>query len=139
MTQFFRKILSVAAAILVFFSTMSFTVDMHFCGDTLVDFSLMQKAETCGMEEGQNESECGRSMVSEISCCSDKQIIAEGQDELNRTFDTLTAEQQIFVAAFTYSYLNLFEGLEQSIVPFRNYIPPLLTRDIQKLHQTYII
>lgn len=123
---------------MVLFTTMSFKVDMHYCGDSLVDFSLMQKAETCGMEEEQG-SDCGKQMVSEMSCCSDKQIIVEGQDELNRTFDTLTAEQQVFFAAFIHSYINLFEGLDQTIVPFRDYVPPLLIRDIQKLHQTYLI
>lgn len=38
-------------AFVVMFTTMSFTVDMHFCGDSLVDFSLFAKAESCGMEK----------------------------------------------------------------------------------------
>ena len=29
---------------------MSFTVDMHYCGDTLVDSAIFHKVKTCGME-----------------------------------------------------------------------------------------
>ena len=37
-------------ALLVLFSTFSFTLASHYCGDVLVDSSLFGKVETCGME-----------------------------------------------------------------------------------------
>ena len=37
-------------AIVVLFSTMSFTVDMHYCGDNLVETAIFHKAKGCGME-----------------------------------------------------------------------------------------
>ncbi len=40
-------------AFVVLLSTMSFTMHMHYCGDTLVDTSYFVKAETCGMEMPQ--------------------------------------------------------------------------------------
>ncbi len=33
-------------ALIVLFSTMSFSVDIHYCGDHLVDFSLSEKVDT---------------------------------------------------------------------------------------------
>lgn len=125
-------------AILVLITTMSFTVDMHYCGDTLVDFSVIRSAKTCGMEKEQSENEC-ENEVSEGSCCSDRQIVAEGQNDIITSFYSLTLEQQTFVASFVYAYVNLFDGLETNIVPFRDYVPPLLIRDIQKLDETYLI
>lgn len=138
MKSFFHKVGSISMAILVLFTTMSFTMDMHYCGDTLVDFSLFDNVKTCGMEKQKPTKDCD-TKLKEKSCCSESQIIIEGQDDLKLTFDTLNFGQQVFVASFFYSYLNLFEGLDENIVPFRYYNPPFLIRDIQKLHETYLI
>ena len=138
MKSFFHKMLSAVMATLVLFTTMSFTLDMHYCGETLVDFSLAQNAHTCGMEVPQSNNDC-ETVVPEQSCCSDKQIVVEGQDNLKLSFDKLSFEQQAFVATFFYTYINLFDDLDENIVPFRNYKPPFLIRDIQKLQETYLI
>ena len=49
MNQVFHKIMSLVMAFVVLFSTMSFTVNMHYCGDTLVETAIFQKAKGCGM------------------------------------------------------------------------------------------
>lgn len=41
MKKILHKILSVLMASEVFFSKLSFTIDMHYCGNSLVDFSLL--------------------------------------------------------------------------------------------------
>ena len=138
MKSFFHKILSIALASLVFFTTMSFTVDIHYCGDSLVDFALFHNAQTCGMENQPSQKSCEEGF-SEKPCCSDTQIVVEGQDDLNSSFTKLSFEQQAFVATFFYTYFNLFDGLDKNIVPFRDYTPPNLIRDVQKLHGTYLI
>lgn len=138
MKLFFHKMLSATLATLVLFTTMSFTIDMHYCGDHLVDFSLFDKVKTCGMEKQIPTKDCGNELT-EKSCCSELQIVMEGQDDLKFSYDTLNLEQQVFVAAFFYSYINLFEGLDENIIPFKDYNPPFLIRDIQKLHETYLI
>ena len=138
MKSFFHKMLSLSLATLVMFTTMSFTLEMHYCGDTLVDFSLFDNLKTCGMEKQKPTADCGNELT-EKTCCSEHQIIKEGQDDLKLTFDTLNFEQQLFVASFFYSYCNLFEGLDENAVPFKDYHPPFLIRDIQKLHETYLI
>jgi hypothetical protein len=138
MKAVFHKIVSMSLAILVLFTTMSFTVDIHYCGETLIDFSLSQNAHTCGMETEQPTKDC-ETGIPEDSCCSDKQIVIEGQDEIKMSVDTLNFDQQVFVASFFYTYINLFEGLDTNVIPFRDYKPPLLIRDIQKLHESYLL
>lgn len=133
-----HKIASVFLATLVMVTTMSFAVDMHYCGDSLVDYSLFQNAHSCGMESGQPTDDCDTT-IPEDSCCTNKQIVIEGQDELKLSFDTLNFEQQVFVATFVYTYANLFEGLDANVIPFKDYRPPILIRDFQKLHEIYII
>ncbi|MUH37445.1 hypothetical protein D9O36_16455 [Zobellia amurskyensis] len=138
MKKVFHKISAVCMAFVVMFSAMSFTLDAHYCGETLVDFSLFEKTETCGMEKMQTPEPCEDS-VSEKSCCSDEQLVIDGQKDLRTSFEQLTFHQQTFVAIFLYSYINLFEGLDENIVPFRDYSPPYLIQDVQTLHETYLI
>ena len=137
MKQVFHKISSFLMAIVVLFSTMSFTVDMHYCGDTLVDSAIFHNAETCGMEmENPSTEGCA---ITKKDCCNDEQINIDGQDELNVSFNTLTFDQQLFVASFVYSYINLFEGLEENVTSYRDYAPPLVIKQIFKLDETYLI
>ena len=139
MKKVFHKILSVLMAFVVLLTTMSFTVDMHYCGDSLVDFSIFTEAESCGMEKAQPTESCDNPSMTEKDCCTDQQIVKEGKDDLKISFDTLSFEQQTFIAAFTYSYINLFEGTESEEVPFEDYPRPFVKRDVQVLHQTFLI
>ena len=136
--QVFHKITSVFMAFVVLLSTMSFTIDMHYCGDTLVDTAIFKKAKTCGMEmqKTTSTSECS---ITKKDCCKEEQIVVEGQDELKISFESFSLDQQFFVASFVYSYINLFEGLEENTTTFSEYPPPLIVRSIYKLDETYLI
>ena len=131
-----HKSFSVTLALLVLFSTVSFTIEKHFCGDVLVDVSIFTEVEKCAMEAFEME----QAAITKKSCCKDQIDVVQGQDELSvKTFDDLDFGQQQFLATFTYTYLNLFEGLPEQIIPHRNYSPPLLVADIQVLDQVFII
>ncbi len=138
MKKFIHKISAVLMALIVMASTMSFTLDMHYCGNTLVDVALFKEAKTCGMEQQMSDS-IACSILAKKSCCTDKQLTFEGQDELQNSLDKITLEQQVFVAIFYYSYINLFEGLENNVIPFKEYPPPLLVKDIYVLNETFLI
>lgn len=127
-------------AFLVLFSTLSFSVDMHYCGDHLVDFSFSETLDTCMMkaEMSKPSNECAE-LEMDMDCCSDVVVSMEGQDDLKISFDKLSFDQQLFIASFVYSYINLFEGLDANVVPFKDYAPPPLIRDVQILDQTFII
>lgn len=124
-------------ALVVMFSTMSFTFNMHYCGGALVETALIQKAKGCGME--MNSPSVESCSIAKKNCCDNKQEVVNGQDELQISFDTLSFEQQMFITAFTYSYINLFEGTESKEVPFEDYPRPIVKRDVQVLHQTFLI
>ena len=121
----------------VLFSTMSFTVNMHYCGDTLVESAIFQKAKGCGMEmEKPSTEECS---ITKKNCCDVKQIAIEGQDELQLQVDKITFEQHLFIASFVYTYINLFEGLENNVSTYEEYKPPLVIRQLYKIDETYLI
>ena len=127
-------------ALIVLLSTMSFSVDMHYCGDHLVDFSFSQTVNTCMMkaEMSKSSSECAV-MDMEMDCCTDIEIVIEGQEDLKISFDQLSFDQQLFIASFVYSNIILFDGLDENVVPFKDYSPPPLIRDIQILDQLFLI
>ncbi|WP_081211818.1 HYC_CC_PP family protein [Salegentibacter sediminis] len=129
MKKAFQNSGSVLLALLVMFSTFSFTVDKHFCGSFLVDKAIFSEAETCGMEMENSVD----------NCCTNEKVVVDGQDELKHTFESLDFEQQLFIASFSFSYLNLFETLPREVVPFKDYSPPLIVSDIQLEDQVFLI
>ena len=133
-----RHIVAFAMAFLVLFSTISFTVDMHFCGKHLVDFSVFKKAETCGMSAMMADA-MGEQMKMDMDCCSDVNIVQQGQDDLKISFEKISFEHQYFIASFMSSYIDLFEGLDKYVVPFKEYPPPLLVQDVIILDQQFLI
>ena len=124
-------------ALLVFFSTLSFTVESHYCGDVIVDSSLFGSVKSCGMDLSQAKS--SKDSFKGKTCCNNEQIVINGQNELSVSFDSLTNNQQLFVASFVYTYTNLFEGLENKVSSFTEYPPPLIVKSIYKLDETYLI
>ena len=121
---------SLLMAFIVLFSTFSFTVDKHFCGGHLVDKAVFSEAKTCGMQ---------MSAAAEDECCTNEKISVEGQDELKLSFDSFDFHQQVFITTFTYTYFGLFETLPKQVIPFKDYSPPLLVRDIQLVDQVFLI
>lgn len=123
-------------ALLVLFSTVSFTIEKHYCGPVLIDVAVFSEAQDCGMKMNMAASETKMKK----SCCKDEVQVLHGQDELKITsFDDLDFDQQVFLTALTHTYVNLFEGLAQHIVPHQYYLPPKLIMDRQILDQVFLI
>ena len=133
---FAHKTISVIMAFVVLCSTLSFTIEKHFCGDFLIATSIFSEVDKCAQEAFELEQEA----ITKKPCCKDVVDLIKGQDELqNKSFDDLEFQQQVFLEAFAYSYINLFEGLPQLIVPHKGYSPPNLVYDIQVLDEVYLI
>lgn len=124
-------------AFVVLLSTLSFTLNMHYCGETLVETAVFHKAKGCGMEF-QNSSIEGCA-ITKTNCCNDKQLLIDGQDELQLKIDKVSFEQQIFLATLVFSYINLFEGSENRVTTYQDYKPPLVIRQLYKIDETYLI
>lgn len=138
MKKIFHNIVSVFLAFVVFFSTMSFTVDKHYCGDTLVGVAIFKEAKSCGMEmdDGIAPSECS---ITKKNCCTDSKVTIEGQDHLQLSFHSHSLDQQLFLTAFVHSYIYLFTPAEAHITSYEDYMPPPFIRQIYKLDESYII
>lgn len=138
MKEIILKISSVLMAFSVLFSTMSFSISEHYCGDNLVDSSLFSEADSCGMEM-EKPLAIGDCEIQKSNCCKDVVKLYIGQDNIKTNPLDLNSSEQILVASFIYSYINLFEGLEENIIPFKEYSPPFLITNIQVINETYLI
>lgn len=134
MTQKIQKIGALLLALIVLGSTMSFTVIQHYCGDFLMSQTVFEAPMSCcsAMHDKQDSQK-------ENKCCSTQQIVLQADNHIETTSPKLEFSQQVFIASFFYTYGNLFEGLPQQVVPFRNYVPPLLVQDVQVLNEAYLI
>lgn len=134
--KIFYKTVSLLMALLVLFSTVSFTIEKHFCGDTLIDVAVFAEANKCMMEVVEIE----QATTIKMDCCKDEMELVKGQDILKLTkFDDLHFDQQFLLTSLIYSYNNLFLGLNKQIIPHKNYSPPNLVTDIQVLDQVFTI
>lgn len=126
--------------LVVFVSTMSFGMDMHYCGNNLVSVSLFGKANACGMEQGTTKGSKTCS-IAKKDCCHNKQLAIDGHSNITKTeIYTPTVEQMQFAAVFFYTYTKLFTSVEQDKnTSNTKYPPPLVSRDIYKVHEVYLI
>jgi len=135
----FRKIASISLSILLLVSTTSFVVDEHYCGNMLVDATIFGKASNCFCEEYDNSKIKDNLSIESDSCCSENQIIHESNNEIKKVLNELSSENSLFLHSYFYTYIDLFEGLENSFTPFRNYLPPLIITDIQVINEAFLI
>jgi len=136
----FAKILSFFLAVSILFSTSSFTVDMHFCCNKLVDMAFFSKAKSCMeivQKKDDNTKKC--TSIQEKDCCDNQTIVKEGDDTFKKSNTILKTETIVFLNTFVYSYINLFEGLDENVISYRAYRPPLLSTDIIILNETFLI
>jgi hypothetical protein len=129
--------MSFVMAVVVLFSTMSFTINMHYCGDTLVETAIFHKAKGCGMDmEKPSAENCS---ITKKNCCENQQLVVDGQDELQLQVDKISLEQKVFITSFVYTYINGFESLEKTVSSYEEYEPPLVVRRLYKIDETYLI
>jgi len=143
MKAFFKNTTSLFLAFLMLLSTMSFSISEHYCGGALVDRAIFKEAKKCGMNSDnyrkQKTTTTSDSSITKKNCCENVVKQIEGQDELKISFDKLTLDQKLYIASFVYTYINLFEGLDKKAIPFNEYSPPLIVKDIQVLDEVYTI
>ncbi len=143
MKQILHKIASIFLAVIVLFSTFSFTVDSHYCGNTLVDSSIFSKAESCGMDDS-HQDDCDSKSENEICNdddlmhCKDVQKSFEGNSIEQEAISKVELPQLYFVTAFVVSYFNLVTSAT-SKQSFFQYKPPLVKKDITILFENFRI
>lgn len=132
----FTKIVSLLLSVLVLFSTMSFTINKHYCGKMLVDVAINKKAKTCGMEMMAASTECS---ISKKSCCQDEHIVILGQDKLKKNLDTSIEFLQVAFAVEKNLFICCAFQETTLFIPANKKDPPERQFDFQLRYQTFLI
>ena len=134
--SYLHKAFSVTLSFLVLFSTLSLTIEKHFCGDVLVDVAVFTQTEKCA----DDLLEMDETRIVKKTCCKDETHVIEGLNQLTtNSFEDLNDLQKQVLAAYTYSYINAIEGLPSLVIPNKDYSPPIRIKDIQLLDETFLI
>jgi hypothetical protein len=127
----------------VLFSTMSFTINSHYCGGTLFDTSFFNQVQNCGMNSDENQIQTtpnnGCSILKD-NCCEDKQIAIEGQNELRLSIDNISLDQQLFVNTILHLSLECLDILTSQDSTQKYYRKQFsIAISIYKLNEAYLI
>jgi len=112
---------------------------MHFCCNKLVDSSVFGKAKSCEEKVETSDSTTKQCTIMDEECCNNLTFFKEGDKNIKKASFELEKETIVFLNVFIHSYVNLFEGLEENIIPFKQYTPPLISKDLSVLHETFLI
>lgn len=140
----------------MFFTSVGFAMDMHFCQGNLKSVSFFGKAKTCHDMAGENETpmkDCPhhKKMMAEKKgcsedkdCCSNKTIqLQSDQDQKVQTNDFVVNKQLKQLKQFVIAYVAVFFAdnfdLQREAANFAHYKPPLIQRDIPVLNQTFLL
>ena len=137
MNTIVKKISTTLLSFIVLFSSMSFAIDEHYCGNNLMDVSYFGDADNCGSEEVTMNS--SSSSVKQNNCCKDETTLLESSIFNKEKFINLQhidAEVLFFKAN---SYLGTYKDIAIEIEYYTDFSPPDIAQDIQVLHQAFLI
>lgn len=136
MNQFVTKLASLCLAIVVLLSTMSFTIDKHYCGKFLVDVAINHQADKCGMERFLEKQ---KGEYQKPSCCKNEHTVLKGQDQLKKEVQT-PVDFPILQVQNKIAFIDL-QFVLSSTRPtiLGNHDPPDRQINFQILYETYLI
>lgn len=133
-----HKIASIAMALLLLLSTTSWKVEKHYCMGRLINVALFVHVDDCGMDMDLLRSTEPK-LDNKNSCCDDRVILIEGQDDLKISFHDLDVKGQTFLIALSYTFSDSGVILGHQAVAQSIYPPPILVKDIQLLDEVFLI
>ncbi len=123
-------------ALVLLLSTVSWTVEKHLCMGRVMDISLFSKAKDCGMVAAMATFEDDST---ENNCCENESITILAQEDLKLSLGDISFDQQVFLVAFTNSFLFLRNVDGRKALSNEYYPPPILIKDIQLLDEVFLI
>jgi len=132
------KISAIFLAFLVLVSSSFVVIDEHYCCNNLESFSIFGRADVCDKGMPTCEIDYNSNSLSEKSCCSNNTKVIEGSTfKINPQIEIDLFQLDFIKPTFNYELKNFFNFKEKT--HFKNYLPPLITRDLLVLIQRFLI
>lgn len=145
MKSIIHKSIAYIMTVSILLSTLSFNIDKHFCGETLVSSSILGKAESCGFDlNNQNKvnktsSDCS---FSKKNCCRNSQYFSQGLEDISTDVNTeLKFEHKQLLIAYLHTFTSVFDVINQKqiVKPYKTILLPFVPQNVHKVHEVYII
>ncbi len=135
------RIVAFMLSLLMFCTSVGFTIDMHFCQGKLAAVSVFGEASCCKTACTSTKKACcqlPKTKHTDDNCCDNTSIDVQLDTNIPKAEATSYSQIQLqFVASFITAYFSL-PITNTSIVQYQNYKPPLLIRDVLVLIQTFL-
>ena len=132
-----KKISAYLLSCIVLFSSMSFAIDEHFCGDQVMDVSYFGNADKCGMEEVKINS--NNSVLKGNNCCLDQITLFQSSlFNVEKPTNLHNLELQ-FLSWNSSLYVGFHRITSIKLEYYKDFSPPDINNDFQVLHQVFLI
>ena len=142
-TKALHRITALIMAFLMFFTSVGFSINVHYCKGELKSFSLIGEAESChaAMKKCPHHANMQVNEDKASDCCSNKNVQVE---DLDVDFNVAPAPEFTdleinFITAFVYTFNDNKPLLKVSKTPSFKIYDPLPTRDIYVLLESFLI
>jgi hypothetical protein len=140
MKEFLSKIAALFLAVLVLVSSSFISVDTHYCCGKIVDSSIFGKADVCEMDMVSCKTENTTGTILKDNCCYNSTVHKLGQVFEKYNLINVNLKQFNFKPHFYFTTIsNLFIEPKINSNYFKDYSPPLVTKNILVLVQRFLI
>lgn len=146
------RFFAITMAFLMFFTSVGFSMDMHFCGHQLKSFNLLGKAKNCYELAGVETPKTCQEKTEAVSlpdgctldkpdCCSNKTLHVQAdqnqRSQSNDIAENISLQHIILIARVFQSFKQT--KIVSNTADFLHYQPPLILRDIPVLVQSFLL
>ncbi|WP_143017113.1 HYC_CC_PP family protein [Catalinimonas alkaloidigena] len=142
----FRQLIVLFLALLVLVASTGLVVGTHWCAGELRNLALFGDAAPCPMEQKANEMPpCHQSQEPQKSqdhdCCKTQTLVVDGVDHAvdTKAFHPVADLDLHFVEAFAAVFFPLLAPASDPVAHTLYYSPPLLSRDLPVLGQSFLL
>jgi hypothetical protein len=141
----YHRIIASALILLVLMTSVSFTIDRHYCEGELQNINILGKAQSCQAANSTKEVYCPihekmMKMDEGKSCCENKVTFVKADNDLvdiDFKIPTTLHFQQFVVAYVLAFHANIHTETQPTLL--FSYQPPMISRDICVLSSTFLL
>jgi hypothetical protein len=134
------KLLSVSLGVLFLFSSIGFSLDIHYCQGKIKSIGIYAPAEKCSEEmevtKCDNHSDSG---ISKTPCCSNEQYFYQTGNADNTSNFTNTPIIPIVAILQSDDDAQIDVFLSENVLTYNGSGPPLVVKDFNILYDTFLI
>ena len=123
---------------LIIASTISFSLDFHYCGEELIDYGVFHHAQSCGMELEEPDNSISCPLVNK-DCCNNHTLSFDGQNVCEQSttiIDDFSSHNFILNEVYEYIISIISDSL---VVQTFTYNSPKLVSSLYLINECFII